>query len=242
MFFEIAAALILGLAAFTFSFAGFGFPLVALSLLSLIMPVHEAMVFHYPFVLAVTLYHGLRFRGSIVWRKHWAMPAGAALGMPLGVWYLLSLPPTGLRKGMAVFILLSVLTLSTERGRAWVGRVASFPWGAVLIGLLSGWLQGAYAIGGPPAVLYILATADEAKEVKGFLGLYFAFICVVSASLLALSGLFSLQYLKLSVYYSPAVIGGMMLGAWTFRKANRKWFRRVVYTLLAVTAVLLWVR
>lgn len=242
MSFIVAVVVILGLAAFTFSFAGFGFPWVALPLLSLVMPVREAVVFHYPFVLALVIYHAWRFRGHITWRRHWAVLAGAAVGMPLGVWFLLKLPEAGLRKGLAIFIVLSVLALSLEQGRSLIGRIASSPWGAALIGLVSGWLQGAYAIGGPPAVLYIMASAKVPEEIKGFLGVYFTFICIVSASLLGLGGLFSLHWLKMSLYFSPAVIGGVMLGAWAFRKASRVWFRRVVYAMLVAAAVLLWLK
>ncbi len=240
--FELAAALILGLAAFTFSFAGFGFPLVALPLLSLVMPVREAIVFHYPFVLALVIYHAWRFRGHIMWRRHWTVLLGASLGMPLGVWFLLALPEAGLRKGLALFIIFSMLLLSLEKGRRLAGWIAQNRWGSSLIGLVSGWLQGAYAIGGPPAVIYIMASATEDEDFKGFLGVYFTFICIGSILLLGAGGLFSFHWLKMSVYFSPAVIAGVALGAWAFRRANKVWFRRVVYGMLTAAAVLLWVK
>ncbi len=242
MLFELAAAMILGLAAFTFSFAGFGFAWVALPLLSLIMSVREAVVFHYPFALALAIYHAWHFWGHMIWRRHWAILAGAAFGIPLGVWFLLKLPETGLRKGMSVFIIVSGLTLGIKQGRTLSERVTSSPWAAALIGLLSGWLQGAYAIGGPPAVLYIMASAQEPEEMKSFLGVYFTFICVVSVSLLGLGGLFSPHWFKMSLYFSPAAMGGVMLGAWAFRRASREWFRWMVYVLLVAAAVLLWLK
>ncbi len=238
--FEIAAPLILGLAAFTFSFAGFGFPWVALPLLSLVIPVKDAVVFHYPIMLAVVAYHAWRFRAHLSWRRHWPMLAGAAVGMPLGVWVLLNLPETGLKKGLAIFIVLSVIALSLDWGRRLAGRLTGSVWGAGITGLISGWMQGAYAIGGPPAVLYMVAKAEKPEEMKGFLGAYFCFIGVVVGALLAMGGLFTWHWLKMSVYYSPAVVVGMLLGAWAFRRASSLWFKRMVFCLLLAAAVLLW--
>ena len=119
-------------------------------------------------------------------------------------------------------------------------RVSSTPWGGAAIGVLSGWLQGAYAIGGPPVVLYIMARAKTPEEIKGFLGVYFTFICVVTASLYGVGGLFSLHGFKLSLYYSPAVLAGAALGAWAFNRLGREWFRRIVLLLLLAAAVALW--
>lgn len=240
--FEIAAPLILGLAAFTFAFAGFGFPWVALPLLSLVLPIKDAVAFHYPFVLGVAFYHAWRYREHLVWRRHWVVLAGAAAGIPLGVWVLLTMPESGLKKGLAVLIILSVVALSSERGRRLSGRLTGSPLGSGITGLISGCLQGTYAIGGPPAVLYIVASARNPEEIKGFLGVYFSFICVISAALLGAGGLFSLHWLKMSVYYSPAVILGMILGAWAYRRASSLWFKRVVFCLLLGAAVLLWLR
>ena len=239
--FECAAALILVLAAFTFSFAGFGFPWVALPLLALVMPVREAVIFHYPFVLGLVLYHAWRFRGHLNWRGHWFLLAGAAMGMPLGVWVLVQMPETDLKKGLALFVALSVLALSSDWTKRQAARLAKIPWVGALTGLLSGWLQGAYAVGGPPAVLYIMASGADPKEVKGFLGVYFTFITVVSAGLLLASGMFTLHWLKMSLYFSPAVIGGALLGAWAFNRAPSLWFRRIVFGLLLATSITLWV-
>jgi uncharacterized membrane protein YfcA len=237
---EFAPAIILILAAFTFSFAGFGFPWVALPLLSLVMPLREAIIFHYPFVLALVFYHAWRYRGHLAWRRHLPLLVGAAAGMPLGVWLLLVLPEAGMRKGMAMFVALSVLALSRDWGERLAGKVSSTPLGGAAIGLLSGWLQGAYAIGGPPVVLYIMARAQSPQEIKGFLGVYFTFICVVSASLYLASGLFTAYWFKLSLYYSPAVLAGTVAGAWAFKRVSPAVFRKIVLVLLLAAAVALW--
>lgn len=237
---ELAPAIILALAAFTFSFAGFGFPWVALPLLSLVMPLREAIIFHYPFVLALVFYHAWRYRGHLAWRRHLPLLIGAAAGMPLGVWLLLVLPEEGMRKGMAVFVALSVLALSRDWGERLARKVSSTSLGGVAIGVLSGWLQGAYAIGGPPVVLYIMARAQSPQEIKGFLGVYFTFICVVTASLYAMGGLFTAHWFKMSLYFSPAVLVGAVVGAWAFNRVGAEWFRRIVLVLLFAAAVALW--
>lgn len=237
---ELTPAAILTLAAFTFSFAGFGFSWVALPLLSLVMPLREAIIFHSPFVLVLVLYHAWRYRGHLAWRRHVPLVLGAAVGMPLGVWLLLVLPEAGMRKGMALFVTLSVLALSRDWGERLARKVSSPPLGEAAIGMLSGWLQGAYSIGGPPVVLYIMARAQSPQEIKGFLGVYFAFIYIVTVSLYGASGLFTVHWFKMSLYYSPAVLVGTMAGSWAFHRVGSVWFRRIVLGLLLAAAAALW--
>lgn len=85
-----------------------------------------------------------------------------------------------------------------------------------------------------------MARAKSPQEIKGFLGVYFTFICVVSASLYLASGLFTAHWFKLSLYYSPAVLIGTVAGAWAFKRVSPAVFRKIVLVLLLAAAVALW--
>ena len=109
-----------------------------------------------------------------------------------------------------------------------------------LCGLISGWFQGAYTTGGPPAVVYVSYFSSEPEEAKGYMGTYFAFICCFTLIMYAASGVFSAKWLINSLAFSPAVILGTWTGAVLSRRVEMKVYRLGVDLLLIVAAAMLW--
>jgi uncharacterized membrane protein YfcA len=239
--FEASVAVILGLAAFIFCFTGFGFAQVALPLLSLLMPLKEAVQLHYPFAIILVVYHAWVYRVNVNLKKFWRVFAGAIVGMPIGVIFLMEMPEVALKRGLALFILLALPFVGSDWGRRISGRFTTGRWGGTLLGVLSGWLQGVYATGGPPAIIYIMRNSHDPEEIKGFLGSYFSFIAIITAVLYGVGGMLNTHRLVMSGYYSPAVFFGAVLGVAASRRVGAKWFKHAVYGLLIVSAILLWV-
>ena len=68
-----------------------------------------------------------------------------------------------------------------------------------MVGVLSGILNGFCGIGGPPAVLYVLARNSASAELRASFILFFAVLYPVTVLTLALAGLISWQALLLSI-------------------------------------------
>ena len=239
---EMLYILILAFGAFVFGFAGFGFSLIVVPLLALILPTKTAVAFHFPFALSMVVYNSVRFGGWSDLGRLTPLFAGAIPAMPLGVLCLSYLPESFLKKTLAVFTAAAVVasnwgTLRKKEGRPTLPVV----WGLVC-GLISGLFQGAYTTGGPPAVLYIRSSVLEPNAVKGRLGVYFALTAMLTGLLYAYNGIFSIQWLTRSLLFSPAVILGFGLGLYCSRNISPRRYLAGVDALLLLSAVLLWWR
>lgn len=162
------------------------------------------------------------------------MLIGACLTMPLGMISLYYFPEGTMKKFLAVFMVLAV-AVNCLKGmyifrRAW----------AVFFGVISGWFQGAYTIGGPPAVVYIMSSRPSLPQAKGLLGAYFSFLYLVTAGMYGARGIFAVEWLLNSLYLSPAVAAGVLLGTAASKRLIPETYRMVVNGLLLFASVLLW--
>lgn len=233
----ISCALILS--AFTFSFAGFGFGLVAVPLLSLVLPVKEAVAIQLPFSVFLVVVNSCRYGKFIKWNELQPLFIGSAAAIPVGVYSLNLLPDTLMKRALALFVVLVVLLDRTRRGQAELGKFSKTGQGGVILGIISGWFTGAYTTGGPPAVIYATARFPEPRKAKGAMGLYFLATDVLIVLLFTLTGLLTLELFFQSLRFTPAVFLGFLFGACVFRNITRRTYLMGVHGLLIVAAIML---
>jgi len=130
---------------------GFGFGLFTMGVLSVLMPMGDAVTIVSLINLVITLLNLWTLQGSNDWRESWPVLGAAIPTTVLGVYLLRSLDTGLLRTGVGLMILMgcAVALWSPQRARL---RGAS-PWGYVA-GLVGGVFGGALNTGGPPVVLY----------------------------------------------------------------------------------------
>lgn len=238
---EIYITVVLALSAVVFNVAGFGFGLLSVPLLSMVMPIQDAVALQFPFSLALVVFNAWRFRSSLQWRLLTPLVIGAALSQPLGLLSLTQLPAVVMKRTLAAFIFLAVANNRFEAGRRISGRWARSAWWGGLMGLISGWFSGAYTTGGPPAVVFCMAAAEEPQEAKGMLGAYFTFLDVFVLIMYAWAGLLTWPGLVHSAWHTPSVALGMLLGGLAAGRLSMQKYRLVADALLVVSASLLWI-
>ena len=240
---HVIRAAIMALGAFTFGFAGFGFALVVVPLLALMLPVKGAVALQFPAMMLLSTYNAWRYGRTIVWKPMWFFYIAAFLTVPLGLYALIDLPEAIIKKGLAFFIVLTVAANRFKWGERLSGSISASKLWSLFMGALSGWLQGAYASGGPPAVLYVMGITNDPEEAKGHLGIYFAAINIaVMTPLYWTGGLITEERLLAILAYSPMIIISLALGMWFFKRASSMSYKIVVDCLLVITSLLLWVR
>lgn len=239
---ELALALIFVLSGFTMSFAGFGFALVSVPLLALLLPVKEAVALQFPYCLALFLYQAWRYRAHLDWKLMKPLVLGTALGLAIGTFMLYHLPEVTLKRALAGFIVAVVILNLVPAGKSFMARHAQSPWWGRFCGFITGSFFGAYTIGGPPAALYITSVTDEPLKAKSFLASFFSVQFVLIGLFYGYAGMFSWQGLQTTLIFSPAVALGSALGFWAFAHASNWLYRRVVSLMLLATAVVLWWR
>lgn len=215
-------------------FTGFGFALAAIPVLTLFLP-PGAIV---PAVSVVALLAGIELLPK-AWpaanfRAIRRLLIGALVGTPFGAYLLAVLPADPMRLIIGGIVLLAALLL-------WRGaRFSRQPplGGQVAIGALSGLLNGATAMGGPPVILYFLAAPEGMAAGRASLLVYFFFLSLWSLAMMAWQGLLGWPSLLLALLMTPAMALGNRLGSRLFDRSSADLYRRVALAFLATTALL----
>ena len=209
-------------------YSGFGFSALYVLALSLVLPPAQVV----PASLLLEVVASVRLLPG-VWKNvdfrifGW-LSAGALVGNPLGVQLLATAPANPLRGATALAVFLASLLLWRRRGEGGLPR----PLAAVAVGLVSGALNGAAAIGGLPAVLFLVGGAMPGVSARAVLIAYILAIDVYAAGLTGARGLLDEAALSLFALSLAPLFLGVALGNRQFLKAPPATFRRFALVLL----------
>jgi len=238
MLFSMTNALLFAivlLAALLQTISGFGFALLAMPLVALVIGVKEAA----PLVALVgfTLYavNLTRYRRGFDWRVLPPLAAAAALGTPVGVWALNYLDETLIKSALGV-ILIAYALYSLWRPQTAPLRSTLWAWPA---GFLAGVLGGAFNTPGPPVIIYGNLRQWPRDLFRSTLQALFLF----SSSLVILShvaaGNLTTATIPTYLLLVPALLLGVWAGAAIDRRISNERFRLLVLALIFATGVLL---
>lgn len=225
--------LLSALAGYVRGFAGFGSGL-------LFMPTASALVG--PPLAAATFFlvdefAALPLMPNAMRRAHWPtvlpLVIFAMAAVPLGTWTLLHADTIPLRWATSVMILgmLGLLVSGWRYGGTPNLAISSG------VGLLAGFLGGVIQVAGPAVVTYWMSGPFRANIVRANLISFFALSSLSTALFYYLGGIFTAQALGLVLVLAPVYGGFVWLGARRFVGASDGLFRRVVYVLIALSAL-----
>jgi uncharacterized protein len=222
------------LAAIVRGYAGFGFSLLVITALSLLMAPATIIPTMFMLEIAASLHLLPTIWKGIHWRSLAPLIIGCTIGTPLGVWLLANIPAPPMQVALALFVLTAVCFL--WQGFALTTMPSTVASGAV--GTASGLANGAFGIGGPPAILFYFASPAGTVAGRASLIAYFLMTDVIGLTFLSREGLITWPTLYMAVIFLPALILGNWIGARGFASTNPATFRKGVLILLAVLAVL----
>jgi hypothetical protein len=231
-----AAALVFAtvfLAGFLRGFTGFGFALAAVPVITLFVE-PAAVIPAIPIVAMVAGAEQLRRAWkSANWHAIRRLLIGAVLGAPFGVLALTYLPANIMRALIGLVLLLAVLAL--WRGYRFKQRP---PTSAQLgIGFTSGLLNGATAMGGPPVILFFLASPEGVAVGRASLLVYFFFISAWSIVTQAVAGLLDLKVVVLALLMIPVMAVGNIIGDRMFSRSKASTYQRIALGFLLLIAI-----
>jgi hypothetical protein len=219
-------------------FTGFGFALAAVPVLTLFIEPLRVV----PATLIVAVIAGAELVPKawrhVEWRSMRLLLAGAVAGTPFGVHALSALPANVMRGVIGAVVLLSVLLL-------WRGfRLKTQPPRAarIGIGMLSGLLNGGTAMGGPPVIIYFLASAEGIAIGRASLLVYFFFASLWSVAVAGAADLLDGKTLVFAALMLPFIAIGNRIGDRWFGKSSADAYYRIALLFLAGVAVLAIVR
>ncbi len=167
------------------------------------------------------------------WRVVAPMTIAGTLLVPFGAWALIVADADVMKRTIALVVLASSLVLLS--GWRYPGHPRAK--GSVSIGALSGVLNGATAMGGPPVTLYILAAPWAMEVARAALISHACLIMVPTFASLAIGGVVTWTIVGRALLLLPVYVITTWIGSRAFRNANEAAFRRAALWLLVVVAV-----
>lgn len=214
-------------------YSGFGFAMVAVTSISLVLPPIQVV----PLVLILEVIASLRLVPQI-WRDidwyslRWLL-AGSFVATPLGVFLLSIIPAAPMRISISLMVLIGSILLL--RGWAW----RRMPGGSVILtaGVVSGVLNGAAAIGGPPVILLYLSSPAGVTVSRASIIAYFFGIDALGLAAASIQGLTTVKTLLMTAICLVPLLSGIMLGSRLFLKIEKHSFRQHVLLLLIILSI-----
>lgn len=228
----IVVACIVFFAALIQSVSGFGFALMSVPLMVLIIDLRVAVVVS---ALVGTLsasgqaWQSRHQRDRILTRR---FIISSCIGAPFGLAAFVWVPQDVLKVVLGIAVLFGVVVLS--RGLDMRSTHHSFDW---LMGVLSGVLLMATSTNGPPLVFTLHARRINPQTFRATLNSVFAVTGIISVGLFLVSGKMSNQILIISAIAIPIMIFGVYLGTLLRRVIAPERFRLIVLVLLSASGV-----
>lgn len=221
-------------AAIVRGFSGFGFSLLSITAISLLLPPREIVptIFLLEVAASINLIPGI-WR-EIDWRSISWLLLGYVFALPFGVYALARFPEVPMRIGMSVFVLATVVLML--RGF----RMKRAPTGTatVLTGAASGIFNGAFGIGGPPVVLFYFSSPAAAAVSRASVIAFFLSTDILGLGMLGYEGLVTPQSFIQFIAWLPPLLIGVWAGAHGFRRIDQAQFRRAVLFILMALALI----
>ena len=227
----MAAALLV--AAFVRGYSGFGFSAMVIAASSVVTNPLNFVAVVVILETAMSLQAARGAGPDVDWRRVWLLLAGAALGMPLGLWVLTGVSEDTARAVVSVYVLVMCGVLLA----GWRRRAEVRGPGHVLAGVVSG-RANAPGMGGLPVAAFFAAQPMQAAVFRATLIAYFPLLDLYSAPLYFWAGLVSWDTLWAALIALPLTFLGNWLGGRHFFGTDPQEFRRFAIVLLAGLAVM----
>ncbi|QDU60686.1 Sulfite exporter TauE/SafE [Planctomycetes bacterium Pan216] len=231
----VILATVMTTAAFVQGCLGFGYALVALSVVPYFLPMKDAnIVVSFSLVIPLALMFW-QARDQVSWSSLRDCYIGAIVGLPLGIAAFAWVHPDWLIIGTAIVILFVSMDGLLRKQRPEATASPSSFWGLVA-GVGSGFLGGSIAVAGPPIVAYAARQAWSPLQTRAFLFAFFLVIAALRPPILVIYGLVDMPVFMLSLAAMPCCLLGMKLGGLTSHHIDAQQFRRIIYFALVISS------
>ena len=232
----LLSSIVIFLAAIVRGFSGFGFSLLSITAISIIMPAREIVPSIFLLEVAASINLIPSIWRQIDWRGIAWLLLGYVLFLPLGVYALANVPAPPMNIALGAFVIATgIMMLNGFR----LEKTPKAP-AIVATGAASGLLNGAFGTGGPPVVLFYFSTPAAVAVGRASIIAFFLSTDTLGLGELARNGLVTTQSFAQFIAWIPALLIGIFIGAKGFKHMDPVKFRRVVlYILIALAAVTL---
>lgn len=217
LFVVFAAAIIQGI-------TGFGFALLAVPLLSLfINPIKSVTPMVVIFSLVTNILIIYKSRKHIELKRIYFLIIFGVIGTPLGTYLLLVIKAETLKIIVGLIIIVTAVAMAKDYKIKIKNERISF----LIVGMLSGLLNGSTALSGPPVVLFLSNQGVDKDVFRANLSVYAMITNIFAIVMFMLSGVITGGIVKYSFYVLPALIIGTFIGIKIASKIGEEFFKKL---------------
>lgn len=233
----ILVMLIIFLAAIIMGITSFGFAMIAVPLLNLLLPLKflvPVLILYgvlIDIVLLVPIYRHLNLKGM-----GYLVGAGI-LGVPIGTWLLVVVDESIMKIAVGVLIIVSAWMLYSGLRV----QIKNEKLGNVIAGFTSGILNGSLTMSGPPVIFFYSNQQLEKQVFRANLAFFFLVTTVFTVPVMMASGLITPEVLTYAVTMSPSLLigsAGILIGSKIGTSMNSTLFNRISLLLFFIMGVM----
>jgi uncharacterized protein len=229
----LISSIVIFLAAIVRGFSGFGFSLLAITAISIVMPARDIVPSIFLLEVAASINLIPSIWREIDWRGIAFLLLGYVVALPFGVYALAHVPAPPMNIALGLFVIVtSIMMLKGFR----LEKTPTAP-AIVATGAASGILNGAFGTGGPPVVLFYFSTPAAVAVGRASIIAFFLSTDTLGLGELARNGLVTTQSFAQFIAWLPVLLIGVAVGAKGFKHMDQTKFRRAVLVILIALAV-----
>ncbi|BEP30025.1 sulfite exporter TauE/SafE family protein [Helicovermis profundi] len=231
---EIAIFLIIIFAGFIQGITSFGFSLIAVPLLSLILPLKEfvPMLIIYSLIMNSVLF--FKLDGKVNKKRIIILVIVSTISSFIGVRILNVIDDNSLKLFVGIMIVFSSIIMM----KGYRAKINNVIVADVFAGFLSGVLNGSVSLSGPPIVL-LLSNEDTNKDTfRKTLTTYFLLLNILSLPAFFFGNLLTIDVLKLSAINILALFIGIFGGIRTSKRVKEKHFKKITLFLIFIMGLM----
>ena len=226
-------ALVVILSGFLRGFIGFGSGLLMIPILSYFYSPVFAMVFNIVIEIPATIY--LTFVGikKANLKEITPMMATMMLTIPFGTIFLVSVDEQIIKTLMSILLIFFVILI----GSGWRIKSTITKYVLVLGGAISGLMQGATGMGGPPYVTVLLSKNDSDEVARANILVITSGLVISAIMSLYYFGLFTKDILFTGAITAPVYVFATYIGTRFFNFSGNKYYRNSSLVALGIVGV-----
>jgi len=215
-------------------FTGFGFNLLAVPFLALLIPTKDAVIVALFVGAAVSVCLSMLLRQHVHVRVLAGLLAASLPGLAIGAVVFAHVSSDILR--LIIGILTLVFSVFLIRREPTYVPATPRPVLGIGAGLLSGTLTVTTGMGGPPIVAYLMVGLGNVAGVRATLVLYTGLVSIAALAILAVTGDIGREQTVQAARLVPIGLAGLGLGVLLFRRVPH-WYAKVVAITLVFVAL-----
>lgn len=228
----LAAVAITLVASFMQSLTGFGFAIIAAPLLIVVYDPKEVVLILQLMSLVINTVFCFVLRKSADWKFVLVLSLGSLIGQPIGL-LIYRVADSGILKIFISLLILAFLLIKQLSCKA----IQETRNRNLAVGVLSGLLNAATAMPGPPLILYMTACNREKASMRASSIAYFTFISWTATLGYFVSGQDLSAAAGHTVILLPAAAAGLIVGHLLFPYLSQNMFQKIIFVMMAFSSL-----